>query len=470
MARGQRAEDSGVAALEERLRGELLREDDEGYDEARTVWNAMIDREPELVARPTGVADVVAAVDFARETDRLVSIKGGGHSVAGNAVCEDGLMIDLSEMKGVHVDPATRTVQVGPGATVGDMDHETQAFGLATPGGVVSTTGVAGLTLGGGFGWLSRRYGLAVDNLRSAEIVTADGAVVTASEDENSDLFWAIRGGSGNFGVVTSFEFDLVEVGPEVLFGPGVYPYEDAADVLRHYRDFCRDAPNECCVWADSMTAPPLPFLPEDVHGSTVLVLMQAYVGDLEEGERVLESLREYGDPIADAVGPAPYATAQRTFDDLLTPGARNYWKSHNYTELTDATLDTVVDYANRAPTPQSEVLIHQVGGAINDVAPDATAYPHRETAFIITPGARWEDPANDEECIAWVRACHDALAEDATGGTYVNFEGEREGHERNAYGGNYDRLVEIKVEYDPTNLFRVNQNVEPPTARSDDD
>ncbi|TYL37474.1 FAD-linked oxidase [Natronococcus pandeyae] len=469
MAHGKRAEDGSVAAFEERLRGELLSEGNDGYDEARTVWNGTIDRKPELVARPTGAADVVAAVDFARETDRLVSVKGGGHSVAGSAVCEGGLMIDLSGMREVRVDPTARTVRVGPGATLGDMDHETQAFGLATPGGVVSTTGVAGLTLGGGFGWLSRRYGLAADNLRAAEIVTADGSVVTASEDESPDLFWAIRGGSGNFGVVTSFEFDLHEVGPEVLFGPVVYPYEDAADVLRHYRDGSRNAPNECCIWADSIAAPPLPFLSEDVHGTLVLVLMQAYVGDLEEGERVLQPFREYGDPIADAVAPVPYAMAQRTFDDLLPPGARNYWKSHNYMELTDTTLDAVVEYAERAPTPQSEILIHQVGGVINDVAPDATAYPHRETEFIITPGARWEDPAMDEECIAWVRACHDALAEDATGGTYVNFEGEREGHEHNAYGENYDRLVEVKTEYDPANLFRVNQNVEPPMAGSGD-
>lgn len=355
-----------------------------------------------------------------------------------------------------------RTVRAGPGATLGD--HETQAFGLATPGGVVSTTGVAGLTLSGGFGWLSRKYGLAIDNLRSVDVVTPDGELRTVSENEKADLFWAIRGGSGNFGIVTSFEFDLHEVGPEVLFGPVVYPYEDASDVLRHYRDFARDAPPECCVWADSMTAPPLPFLPEDVHGSTVLVLMQSYAGDIEESENVLEPLRECGNPIADVVAPIPYTAAQSTFDDLVTPGARNYWKSHNYTELTDETLDTIVKYAERLPTPQSEILVHHVGGAINDVAPDATAYPHRDAEFIVTPSVRWEDPTKDAEYLEWVRECHDALADEATGGTYVNFEGEREGHEQNAYGKNYDRLVELKNEYDPTNLFRMNQNVKPST------
>ncbi|WP_368411892.1 FAD-binding oxidoreductase [Haladaptatus halobius] len=285
---------------------------------------------------------------------------------------------------------------------------------------------------------------------------------MTASTDENADLFWAIRGGSGNFGVVTSFEFGLHEVGSEILFGPVVYPYEDAPDVLRHYREFARNVPNECCIWADSMTAPPLPFLPEDIHGTTVLVLMQSYAGDPKEGENVLEPLREHGDPIADAVAPIPYTAAQSTFDDLLTPGARNYWKSHNYTELTDKTLDTIVEYIERLPTPQSEILIHQVGGAINDVASDATAYPHRDAEFIVTPSARWEDPTKDDECIAWVRECHDALANDATGGTYVNFEGEREGQEQNAYGENYDRLVELKNKYDPMNLFQMNQNVKP--------
>jgi FAD/FMN-containing dehydrogenase len=462
MAPDQWTVGDGARVFRDRFRGDLLQRDDGDYDEVRAVWNAMIDREPGLIARPTGAADVVTAVDFARENDVLVAVKGGGHNIAGNAVCDDGLTIDLSGIDDVRVDPTERTVRVGAGATLGDLDHETQAFGLATPGGVVSTTGVAGLTLGGGLGWLSREYGLAIDNLRSADVVTADGEVVTASEDEHEDLFWAIRGGGGNFGIVTSFEFDLHEVGPEVLFGPTVYSYEDASDVLRRYREFAHDAPRECCVWVDSVAAPPLPFLPEDVHGTLVLLVVQFYAGDLEEGEEVLEPLREYGDPIADAVAPTHYTEAQSRLDDLYGEGARNYWKAHNFTELSDGAIDTIVEYSERAPTPQSEVLIHQVGGAVNDVPSEATAYPHRDTEFIVTVGARWEDPSKDDDCMEWVRGGFDALADEATGGTYVNFEGEREGRERNVYGENYDRLVELKNEYDPTNLFRMNQNVEP--------
>ncbi|MFC7232773.1 FAD-binding oxidoreductase [Saliphagus sp. GCM10025308] len=448
--------------LTETIRGEVLRPEDDGYDEARSVWNGMIDRRPAVVVRPTGTADVITAVEFARDHDLPLAVKGGGHNVAGNAVCDDGLTIDMSPLSSVRVDSAARTARVGPGATMGDLDHETQAFGLATPGGVISTTGVAGLTLGGGVGWLSRKYGLAIDNLRSVDVVTADGNLITASEAENPDLFWAIRGGSGNFGVVTSFEFDLHEVGPDVLFGPTVYAYEDAPDVLSHYAAFARDAPPECTVWVNSVAAPPLPVIPEEIHGTTVLVLVQFYDGDFEEGEAVLEPLREYGDPIADAVAPTPYTEAQRLLDDLYAEGARNYWKAPNFTELTDATIDTIVEYAERFPTGQSEILLHQVGGAVNEVGPNETAYPHRETAFIASVAARWEDSTNDDECIAWVRECHDALEEGATGGTYVNFEGDQEGRERNAYGENYDRLAETKAEYDPKNVFRMNQNVEP--------
>jgi len=261
---------------------------------------------------------------------------------------------------------------------------------------------------------------------------------------------------------VTSFEFDLHEIGPEVLFGPTVYRYEDAPDVLRHYREFARDAPRECCVWVDSITAPPLSFLPEQYHGHKALSVMQFYAGDVDEGETVLAPLREYGDPIADAVGPTAYTAAQSILDDLYAAGARNYWVSQNFTELTDDVIDTIVEYARRLPTPGSDVLVHQVGGAINDVSRDATAYPHRDAAFVVTPGARWEMSTNDEDCIAWARECRDALAEHATGGTYVNFVSEREGRERDAYDTNYERLVELKNEYDPTNLFRTNQNVEP--------
>ncbi|WP_117593022.1 FAD-binding oxidoreductase [Haloprofundus halophilus] len=462
MATKPTRDEAEYQTLEQSVHGEVLRPGDDGYDEARSVWNAMIDRKPAVVVRPSGAADVITAVVFARDHGLDLAVKGGGHNVAGSAVCDDGLVIDLSSMSSVRVDPASRTARVGPGATMADLDHETQAFGFATPGGVISTTGVAGVTLGGGMGWLSRKYGLSVDNLRSVDLVTADGELVRASDDENPDLFWAVRGGSGNFGVVTSFEFDLHEVGPEVLFGPVVYAYDDAPDVLAHYNRFAADAPRECSVWVNSAAAPPLEFLPEDVHGTTVLILLAFYAGDLDAGEAALEPLREYGDPIADVVAPMPYAAAQRTFDDLYAPGARNYWKAANFTDLTDRTIHTMVEYAGRFPTPQSEILVHQVGGAVNDVASEATAYPHRDAEFVVNVAARWEEPSRDDECVAWVRECHDALAEEATDGTYVNFEGDSEGRERNAYGGNYDRLVEAKTEYDPGNVFRSTQNVKP--------
>ncbi|WP_224332950.1 FAD-binding oxidoreductase [Haloprofundus halobius] len=462
MATKPTRDEADYETLTQSVHGEVLRPGDDEYDDARSVWNAMIDRKPAVAVRPSGAADVMTAVAFARTHDLDLAVKGGGHNVAGSAVCDDGLVIDLSSMSSVRVDPASRTARVGPGATMADLDHETQAFGLATPGGVISTTGVAGVTLGGGMGWLSRKYGLSVDNLRSVDLVTADGELVRASEDENSELFWAVRGGSGNFGVVTSFEFELHEVGPEVLFGPIVYDYEDAPDVLSHYDRFAVDAPRECNVWVNSVTAPPLPFLPEDVHGTTVLILLACYVGDFEAGEAVLEPLREYGDPIIDAVAPTPYVEVQSSLDELYAAGARNYWKAANFTELTERTVDTMVEYAGRLPTPQSEILIHQVGGAINDVASDATAYPHRDAEFVVNVAARWEEPSKDDECVAWVRKCHDALAEEAIDGTYVNFEGDRGGRERDAYGRNYDRLAETKTRYDPQNVFRSTQNVKP--------
>ncbi len=446
----------------ERLRGPLLRPGDDGYDAARQVWNAMIDRQPALVARCTGTADVIAAVQFAAAHDQIVSVRGGGHNIAGSAVCDGGLMIDLSPMRGIRVDPKARRARVQGGATWADFDHEAQAFGLATPGGVISTTGVGGLTLGGGIGWLSRLHGLAADNLRAVDVVTAEGECVTASDEEHPDLFWGIRGGGGNFGVVTSFEFALHEVGPEVLAGPTVYRLQDAPDVLRHYRDFAGEAPRECCVWVVLLTAPPFPFLPEEVYGTKILSVFQFYAGDVEQGEEVLRPLRTFGHPIADVVGPMPYAAVQCIFDPLYANGARNYWRSHNFTRLADEALDLLVTYAETFPTPQSDMVIHQVGGAVNDVAPDATAYPHRDATFIVTPGARWQDPSGDEQCIAWMRAWYDALARYATGGSYVNFISEREGREQVAYGANYDRLVKVKGKYDPTNLFRMNQNIKP--------
>ncbi len=445
-----------------RLRGALIAPEDAAYDEARAVWNAMIDRKPALIARCTEVADVVAAVDFARDKGLALAVRGGGHNIAGTSVCDGGLVIDLSEMNGVEVDPQDRRARVGGGALLGDLDHATQAHGLAVPAGVVSSTGVAGLTLGGGFGWLSRKHGLTADNLLSVELVTAAGEVLRASAEENPELFWGLRGGSGNFGVATAFEFRLHPFGPEVFFGPTVYRLEDAAEVLAHYRAFAAQAPRDCCVWADLMTAPPLPFLPEAHHGTKVLTLMQFYAGDPNDGEEVLAPLRGFGRPIGDAAGPLPYTTAQSLLDETYAKGLRNYWASRNLSELTDATIDALVTLAAGFPTRQSDILVSQVGGAISDVAAGATAYPHRNVAFVASPGARWADPADDARCMAWIGACREALAAQAGGGAYVNFIAERAGREREAYGANYARLAELKARYDPANLFRLNQNVVP--------
>lgn len=443
------------------LRGDVLTLGQPGYDQARTVWNAMIDRRPSLIARCADAADVVQAVRFARDNDLLLAVRGGGHNIAGNAVCDDGLLIDLAGMKAVRVDPERRTAWVEPGVTLGEFDRVAQEFGLATPLGINSTTGVAGLTLGGGFGWLSRRFGLTIDNLLAADVVTANGELVHTSETENPDLFWAIRGGGGNFGVVTSFEFRLHPVGPEVLSGLVVHPLEDAATVLRYYRDFVASAPDEFVCWFVMRKAPPLPFLAPEWHGREILGLAMCYSGDLAEGERVMAPLRARGRPVADVVAPHPYAAWQTILDPLLAPGERNYWKSHDFTELSDGLVDVLLRYAQRLPDPQSEIAFAQLGGAIGRVPDDATAYAHRNANFVLNVHGRWSDPSKDAQSIAWARDLFDAAAPYATGGVYVNFltgeEGDRVGA---AYGSNFDRLIELKNRYDPKNLFRVNQNI----------
>ncbi len=436
--------------------------DSEGYDEARTLWNGMIDKRPALIVRCAGQADVVRAVTLAAEHDLLLAVRGAGHNIAGKGVCEGGMLIDLSEMRAVLVDADARVARVQPGATLRDLDDETQVHGLATPVGINSTTGIAGLTLGGGFGWLSRKRGLTIDNLRSAEVVTAEGKVVTASESENADLFWGLRGGGGNFGVVTSFEFDLFELGPEILSGLIVHPASAGQSILRAYRDFAGNASEDLSVWAVLRKAPPLPFLPEEVHGTDVIIFACFYAGDMADGERELKAFRELGEPIADVVGPHPYVGWQQAFDPLLTPGARNYWKSHNFKEMSDGLIDEVLDYAGRLPSGLTEIFFGRLGGAVNRVPADATAYPHRDAEYVMNVHARWEDPAEDEKCIEWARAYFDATAQYATGGVYVNFVPDGDAALSDAYGENYRRLVELKRKYDPKNLFRINQNIEP--------
>jgi FAD/FMN-containing dehydrogenase len=455
-------DDETTAAFATDLRGDLLGPTDEAYDQARTVWNAMVDRHPALIVQCAGAADVIEAVEFAREQGLGVSVKGGGHNIAGRAVGDDALMIDLSAMNGVTVDPEARTARVEPGVVLNEFDHETQAFGLATPVGYNSTTGIAGLTLGGGFGWLSRKYGMTVDNLLSADVVTAEGELVHASESENEELFWGLRGGGGNFGVVTSFQYRLHEVGPEVLSGPIVHRFEDTAAVLREYREFAASAPDEAAVWFVIRAAPPMPFIPETHHGETVLILAAFYAGETSEGERVLAPLRAIGDPIVDAVGPHSYAGWQQAFDGLAEPGARNYWKSHNFVEITDGMIDTFVEYGGRLPSAATEIACAQLGGAINDVPVGATAYPHRDAEFVMNLHTQWTEPSRDDACIAWAREMHEAMAPHATGGVYSNFVPEEVGDARAAYRENYDRLVEVKTEWDPENVFRLNHNVEP--------
>ena len=451
-----------VADFRSGLRGALLEPGDAGYDESRTVWNAMIDRSPALIAQCVGPADVVDAVRFGTDHDLRISVKGGGHNVAGRAVVDDGLVLDLSRMTAVRVDPGEKTARVEPGVLLADLDHETQAFGLATPVGFVSTTGVAGLTLGGGWGWLSRKYGTTVDNLRSVDVVTAAGELVHASETEHPDLFWGLRGGGGNFGVVTSFEFALHEVGPEVLSGPIVYPFADTATVLSEYREVVAELPNEAAVWFVIRYAPPLPVIPEQWHGEKVLILVAFYAGDVDAGEEVLAPVRAIGEPVADAVGPHRYTHWQQAFDGLVPAGARNYWKSHNFLELTDGMIQTFAEYGGTLPTEATEIACAQLGGAVNDVPIDETAYPHRDAEFVMNVPVQWDDPARDEECIAWARELHDAMTPHATGGVYSNFVAEKGGDARAAYRENYDRLVEVKNAWDPENLFRLNHNVEP--------
>ncbi|MBI3447884.1 MAG: FAD-binding oxidoreductase [Acidobacteria bacterium] len=451
-------------ALRGELRGPMCLPGEAGYDDARAIWNAMIDRRPALVVRAAGAADVISTVRLAARAGLLLSVRGGGHNIAGNAVCDGGVMLDLSRMISVRVDPQARTARVEPGAKLSDFDRETQAFGLATPLGINSTTGIAGLTLGGGFGWLSRKHGLTVDNLLSADVVTAEAKLVRASATDHPDLFWAIRGGGGNFGVVTSFEFTLHPVGPEVIAGLIVHPFASAKAVLGEYRRLVAKAPDELTCWAVMRKAPPLPFLPPGVHGTEVLVLALCHAGDRAAGEKAVAPFKALGKPIADVVGPAPYAAWQTAFDPMLTPGARNYWKSHDAVDLSDGLIEALLQAVRTLPSPECEIFVASLGGAINRVPVDATAYPHRNVEFVVNVHTRWSAAADDAACVAWARKLYDAAAPFATGGVYVNFMPEDEAARvrGGAYGPNYDRLARVKANYDPKNFFRMNQNVAP--------
>jgi FAD/FMN-containing dehydrogenase len=455
---------AAVADLARHFRGELIRPGDPQYDTARAVWNGAIDRHPGLVARCTGAADVRAAVRFAREREMLVAVRGGGHNVAGTAVCDGGVVIDLSPMKGLRVDPARRTVQAQAGLLWGEFDRETQAFGLAAPGGIISHTGIAGLTLGGGFGWLMRRHGLAADNVLSADVVTADGDFLRASAEEHPDLFWGLRGGGGNFGVVTSFEYRLHPVGPLVLAGVMLYPAARVREVLGFYREFIGSAPDELTTIVVVRMAPPAPFLPPSVHGQPVVVVGACYAGPVEEGERAIAPLRRFGEPLVDLIQPTPYVSHQSLFDPTAPHGLRYYWKSEYVPSLGGDLIDTLAERAWKVPTPESYTIIFHLGGAVGRQHPEASAFEDRRAAHAVNIDAVWSEPDHASACIAWTRELWEAVRPYSTGRVYVNFLGE-EGQDRvrAAYGeAKYERLRALKREYDPTNFFRLNQNIRP--------
>jgi FAD/FMN-containing dehydrogenase len=454
---------NSIETLKERLDGPLLLPSDAGYDEVRAIWNGMIDRMPAVIVRCRNESDVVHAVKYARENQLTVSIRGGGHNIAGHAVCEGGMMIDLSTMKEVRVDVPARRAYVQPGATLYDVDRATQTHGLAVPMGINSTTGIAGLALGGGFGWLTRKHGLTSDNLVSARIVTANGRCLHVSAASHADLFWALRGGGGNFGVVTQFEFALHPVGPEVFAGLMVFPLEEAREVLRKYRKYIAIVPDDLSVWTVMRQAPPLPFLPKEVHGKKVLILALCYLGDAESGRKLIAPLGQLGTVLGQHVGMQPFTNWQQAFDPLLTPGARNYWKSNNFTELKDGLLDVLVECAGNLPSPHCEIFVAQLGGQLSRVPAGATAFGNRNSNFVMNVHGRWTSPEEDEAGIAWARQVYKATLPFATGGAYSNFlTAEETERVKTAFGANYARLAKVKKTYDPENFFRLNQNIRP--------
>jgi FAD/FMN-containing dehydrogenase len=455
MNRADRLDDATVQPLRTALRGQLIRPGDPGYDDARRVDNAMIDRRPGIIARCAGTADVLAAVRFAREHDLLVSVRAGGHNVAGHAVCDGGLVVDVSRMKGVRVDPVARTARAAAGVTWGEYDHETQAFGLASTGGVISTTGVAGLTLGGGVGWLNGAFGTACDNLVAADVVTADGRFLRASEREHEDLFWGLRGGGGNFGIVTSFEYQVHPLGPVVLAGPVFHPASQAREVLRFYREFTAEEPDALTTYAGLLTGP---------DGTPLVGMVPCYAGPPERGEQLVARLRKFGAPVADQVGPMPYVAVQQMFDAALPAGRLNYWKSSLATQVTDTLIDAIVDHMARVPSPHTMVMLEHYHGAYSRKRPADTAYRHRATTYDVVIIANWTDPAASDRNVRWTRDLFRAVQPELSAGVYVNFLDQDDGADRvrAAYGENYDRLVALKRKYDPTNFFRMNQNIRP--------
>jgi FAD/FMN-containing dehydrogenase len=455
--------DATVQELREAIRGQVLRPEDERYAEACRIWNgAFDDRRPAAIVVCSGAADVIAAVGFARSNHLAIAVRGGGHSIAGFSSCDDGILIDLSAMRSVRVDPETRRAYVGPGAVWGDVDHETQAHALATTGGLVSTTGVAGFTLGGGIGWLMRKHGLACDNLIGADVVTADGALVHASETENADLLWGLRGGGGNFGIVTQFELALHPVGPALYAGLIFFSAEHDAELMRRFREWAPNAPDEITAALNLTTAPPLPVVPEEWHGRKVIALIAVSTGPVDEAEAHFRSFREAAEPVADLLGPMPYTAMQTLIDPLWQKGIHAYFKATNLAQLDDTLIQRLCRQHEAAPGPQCEIHVHQMGGAVAEVGDDDTAFSERSMPYVLNAVTGWHDPDAAAAHTQWARDVIDAAADASTGRAYVNFLGDPEAA-RTSYGPQtYARLVTLKREYDPTNVFRLNQNVPP--------
>ena len=449
-------EEVAVEEFKAGLRGEVLRPSEEGYEEARTVWNAMIDKRPALIARCAGAADVIHSFNFARTNKFLVAVRGGGHDVAGTAVCDGGLVVDLSRMKGIRVDPTRRTVRAEPGLTWGEFDQETQAFRLATTGGFVPTTGIAGLTLGGGLGYLMRRFGLVCDNLLSVDIVTAGGQLLTASETKNEDLFWAVRGGGGNFGIVTSFEYEVHPVGPMVLGGLILHPLARAKEIAQFYREFTSTSPDELTTHLAFVTSP---------DGQPVVAFVICYSGPVDEGEEVIRPLREFGSPVADMAGPMPYTAIQALGGDLYPHGRWNYWKSNFVRELSDEAIDTMIEQFSAAPSPFCVAAFEHLGGEVSRVGEDETAFGDRSAPYTLIITSGWVDPAETERNVEWARGFWEAMQPFTRDTVYVKYMDIRDEADRikAAYGAEtYERLVALKNKYDPTNLFRLNKNIQP--------
>jgi FAD/FMN-containing dehydrogenase len=451
-----------VGQLVEMIRGEIIEPHDAEYDDARALYNGMIDKRPRGIARCADVADVMTAMRFAAENDVLLAVRGGGHNGPGLGSCDDGLVIDLSAMRGVRVDPSTRTVRVEGGCTQGDADHAAHAFGLAVPAGIVSTTGIAGLTLGGGHGYLSRKYGLTIDNLLEADVVLADGSFVTASERENQDLFWALRGGGGNFGIVTSFLFQAHPV-KMIHGGPIFWAAEHTREIMEWYREWLPTAPEELCTFLGLKTVPAAPLFPEDIHGRKICALISCYSGPLDQAEAAMQPIKDLPPPIFEFVGPMPFTTIQTLFDPLLPKGMQWYWKGDFVRELPDGAIDAHIEHGLNTPTELSLMHLYPIDGAVHRIASDATAWNYRDATWSMVIAGIDPDPANAEAITSWAKDYWSALEPHSAGGAYVNFMME-EGQERvqATYGGNYERLVEVKTTYDPTNLFRVNQNIRP--------